>query len=251
MSMKVSVIMVAYNSQLTIKRSIESFLSQDYKNKELIVVDGASSDGTCRILEEFNSPLIKVHSEVDEGIYDAMNKGLRLMTGECFGFLNSDDCYARKDVLSIVTSALNDIDIVSGGLCFVREHGDYPCVRVWHPERYSAGIYGKGFSVPHPSTYCRYSVFDKVGEFSTRYSSAGDYDWFLRSFELEGFSHGVLPEVLVKMRIGGESTGSLASILNNSKEMLEVRRNRLGVGLIDSALLLNLGKKIRQLFQSE
>lgn len=131
--MKISVIMAAYNSQATIGRAIESFLVQTHPGKELIVIDGASKDNTCAIVENFNSPLICLRSERDKGIYDAMNKGLRRVSGDAFGCLNSDDCYARPDALALIADALKEADIVSGRLHFVRKHDGSAPVRRWHP----------------------------------------------------------------------------------------------------------------------
>lgn len=244
--MKISVIMAAYNSQTTIGTAIESFLGQSHPDKELIVVDGASKDDTRTIVEAFESPLIRLHSEPDKGIYDAMNKGLRRVTGDAFGCLNSDDCYARPDALSLIAEALETADLVSGRLHFVREHDGSPPVRIWQPSRHRPGSYARGFSLPHPTTYARRSVLDRVGEFRTDYRSASDYDWLLRALELEGFSHAVIDEVLLNMRIGGESTAGLKAILQNSRELLSIRRDRLGSGMIDAAVFLNLIKKLRQ-----
>lgn len=246
MVMKISVVMAAYNSEATIGRSIESFLSQSHPKKELIVVDGASQDNTCAIVKQFDSPLIRISSAPDLGIYDAMNKGLRQVKGDAFGCLNSDDCYTSSNVLALIAEALDSVDIVSGGLHFVREHDGSPPVRVWLPEPYRAGAFKKGFSLPHPSTYARRVVLDRVGEFSTNYAIASDYDWLLRALELEGFSHAATEEILVNMRIGGASTGGARAIWTNSRELLKIRRERLNSGLIDIALFRNLIIKIRQ-----
>lgn len=245
--MKISVIMAAYNSQVTIGHAVESFLKQDHEEKELIVIDGDSKDQTCEIVEAFRSPLIRLFSEPDKGIYDAMNKGLRRLDGDAFGCLNSDDCYARRDSLSIIARALETYDLVSGGLNFVREHDGSPPVRVWQPKPFRPGAYARGYSLPHPTTYATRRVLDRVGEFNTQYLSAGDYDWIMRAVETEGFSHGVANEFLVNMRLGGDSTSGLKALWNNSRGTLKVRQDRLGSGFIDSAVFLNLARKIRQL----
>lgn len=245
--MKISVVMAAYNSQATIGHAIESFLIQDHPDKELLVIDGASRDKTRDIVGSFASPQIHLFSEPDNGIYDAMNKGLRRVTGDAFGCLNSDDCYASKNTLGIVAKALETSDVVSGRLNFVREHDGGAPVRIWQPQQYSPGAYARGFSLPHPTTYARRSVLERVGEFSTQYRSAGDYDWLLRALELEGFSHSVVDQVLVNMRLGGDSTSGLKAIWNNSRGLLQVRRDRLGSGFVDLAVFLNLAHKLRQL----
>ena len=244
--MKISVVMAAYNSSATIGWSIDSFLAQEHPNKELIVIDGASRDETCAIVRAFDSPLIQLHSEPDRGIYDAMNKGLARVSGDAFGCLNSDDCYARPDALRLIAEGLECADLVSGQLNFVREHDGSTPVRVWRPEQYRRGAYARGFSLPHPTTYARRMVLDRVGAFSTEYRSASDYDWLMRAFAVHGFSHQVIDEVLVNMRIGGQSTAGLTAILKNSRELLAIRRRRLGSGPVDAALFLNLFKKIMQ-----
>lgn len=246
-TLKISVVMAAYNSQATIAKSIESFLIQDHLDKELLVIDGASKDNTRNIVEGFRSPLIKIFSEPDKGIYDAMNKGLRLVSGDAFGCLNSDDCYARSDSLSIIARALETADIVSGRLNFVREHDGMAPVRVWVPKPHKHGAYARGYSLPHPSTYAKRSVLKRVGEFRTDYGSAGDYDWLMRALELEGFSHTVVDQALVNMRLGGDSTAGVKALWRNSKGLLKVRQDRLGSGYIDLAAFLNIAAKIRQL----
>lgn len=244
-NMKISVVMAAYNSQATIGTAIASFLEQDHPDKELIVIDGASSDATCEIVRGFASPFIRLQSGPDNGIYDAMNKGLRMITGDAFGCLNSDDRYHDPKVLCRIADALYNADLVSGRLHFVREHGSPP-VRVWQAQRHTHGVYARGFTLPHPTSYARRRVLDRVGEFCTAYSNAGDYDWLLRALEVEGFSHHVIQDVIVDMRIGGESTSGLKAIIKNSREMLEIRRHRLGSRALDKALFLNLFIKLKQ-----
>lgn len=245
--MKISVVMAAWNSEATIATAIQSFIEQDYPDRELIVVDGASRDRTCAIVESFKSPLIRLSSEPDKGIYDAMNKGLARVTGDAFGCLNSDDRYARKDSLRLIAAALKDADLVSGTLHFVREHDGSPYVRRWIPSQHHKGAYAKGYTLPHPTTYARRQVLERIGDFSTRYSSASDYDWLMRALEIEGFTHAVIDATLVDMRLGGESTNGIRSLINNAKEMLAIRRDRIGSGMIDVALFLNLVNKLRQL----
>lgn len=111
---------------------------------------------------------------------------------------------------------------------------------------YRPGAYARGFSLPHPTSYARRTVLERVGEFSTQYRSASDYDWLMRALEIEGFSHAIIDEVLVNMRIGGESTAGLRAIWQNSRELLAVRQKRLGSGVLDIAMVLNLYRKFMQ-----
>lgn len=245
--MKISVITVCYNAESTIVRAIDSFLEQDYVDRELIVIDGASTDRTCEIVRSYEDKRITFSSEPDHGIYDAMNKGLSRVTGTAFGCLNSDDRYHSKKSLSLIATALENSDIVSGRLHFVKDHDGSASVRIWQPKRFHKGAYKWGFTLPHPTTYAHRAVLDRVGPFVTNLRSASDYDWFIRALELEGFSHDVIEMVLVDMKIGGESTRGIRAIFNNSFEMLAVRRNRLGSGVIDAALFLNLFRKAGQI----
>lgn len=244
--MKISVITVCYNAEATIAHTIESFLEQDYPDREMIVIDGASKDGTCDVVRRYDSPLIRLYSEPDKGIYDAMNKGLARVTGQAFGCLNADDRYHAPQSLRTIAKALQEVDIVSGRLHFVRAHDGQAPARVWQPQAFRKGGYRWGFSLPHPSTYARSTVLARVGGFSTDYRSASDYDWLLRALEIEGFRHAVIPDVIVDMLIGGESTSGLRAVVNNSRELLAVRQARLGSGTIDAALFLNLARKFGQ-----
>ena len=245
--MKISTIMACYNSAATIGTAIESFLAQDHADKELIVIDGASRDRTCEIVRSFDSPQITLVSEPDAGIYDAMNKGLARFTGDAFGFLNSDDRYHNATALSRIANGLLGADLVTGTLEFVRAHDGSAPVRVWNAEMYRPGAFRRGWSVPHPTTYARSDVFKRLGEFDSSLRSAGDYDWLLRAFEIEGFSHAIIPETIVDMKIGGESTAGLRALVQNSREYLRVRRNRLGTGPVDMAILRNALRKLQQL----
>ena len=244
--MLISVITVCYNSQATIAQTVESFLAQDYPDRELVVVDGASRDRTVAIVEGYASPLIRIHSERDKGIYDAMNKGLALYRGEGFGFLNSDDRFHDARALSRIAEGLARADLVSGTLHFVRAHDGSAPVRIWRPQPHRPGAFARGFSLPHPTTYARRRVHERIGAFDASLRSAGDYDWLLRALEIEGFTHRTLDAVIADMQVGGESTAGLRAVLQNSRELVAVRRRRLGSGPVDLALVMNLAAKLRQ-----
>lgn len=246
-AMKISVITVAYNADATIARTIDSFLAQDHADREMIVIDGASTDSTCEIVRQYNSPLIRLISEPDKGIYDGMNKGLALIQGDAFGCLNADDCYHSPSSLSKIADALKTADIVSGRLHFVRAHDGSAPARVWQPTAFQKGAYRWGFTLPHPSTYARHSAIERVGQFSIDYRTAGDYDWLMRALETHGLSHVVIQDVLVDMLIGGQSTGGIKAVINNSHEMLAIRQRRLGAGAVDLALFFNLFRKMGQI----
>ncbi len=248
--MKVSVIMAALNCEATIGQAIASFLEQEHADKELLVLDGLSQDRTVEIARRFESDDVQVFSERDTGLYDGMNKGLRRMTGDAFGCLNADDLFASPRSLGIVAAALDASDVVSGGLRFFRDSAPQCTVRVWKPKPFDKGAFRRGYTLPHPATYARRTVFDAVGEFSTSYRIASDYEWLIRTLELKGFRHSSVDDILVDMRMGGQSTDGLGALIYNSREMLKIRQQHLGSGQIDQALFLNLFFKIQQVFRA-
>lgn len=245
--MRISVVMVCFNSEATIGSAIDSFLMQEHADRELIVIDGASRDRTCDIVRSYESSLIALTSEPDSGLYDAMNKGLRRFTGDAFGFLNSDDCFHDPQALSRISDALLSADLVTGGLNFVRAHDSSAPVRVWKAEGHQKGAFRRGWSVPHPTTYARRSVFEKVGEFDPSYHSASDYDWLMRALEIEGFRHTAITSTLVDMMLGGTSTAGPRAVLQNTFEKLKVRQTRLDAGFVDAAIIYNAITKLKQL----
>lgn len=247
--MKISTIMVCYNSEETIAGAIESFLSQTHPNKELVVIDGKSTDSTLKIVKSFLQPGLEVISGKDSGIYDAMNKGLSRFSGDAFGFLNSDDRYSHPEVLSKIATSLNTADIVSGHIQYCRDHSSDSAspIRVWKSSQFNAGSFKKGWIVPHPATYATRRVYDSVGNFDTSYKIAGDYDWILRALEVNKFEHSVINDTLVYMKLGGASTSGLKALLTNSLEPLRARKKWLNSGIIDAALFYNAARKLGQL----
>ena len=153
--MKISVVTVAYNSSATIGQTIESFLRQRYGDKELVIVDGGSTDEAVSIVRSFQDPLLRVISERDDGIYDAMNKGLGLFTGEAVGFLNSDDTFHTDTSLDLIAAGLEDADIVFGDLYMVTDHRSKRTVRTWKAGRFSRSAFRMGWIPPHAAFYVR------------------------------------------------------------------------------------------------
>lgn len=247
--MKISTIMVCYNSEATIGGAVESFLAQSYSEKELIVIDGQSTDSTLKILQSFLQSEVKVFSGEDTGIYDAMNKGLSQFSGDAFGFLNSDDRYTHPHVLREISEALTTADIVSGNIQYCRSHnsGSVSPTRIWRSTKFTSGAFKKGWIVPHPATYATRRVYETVGCFDTSYRIAGDYDWILRALEVENFQHSIIDAILVDMKLGGASTSGIKALVTNSIETLRARRRWLNSGLVDAAMVYNVVRKIRQL----
>lgn len=220
MSLKISLITVAYNSAKTIKDSLNSVADQIYPHIEHIVVDGASSDGTLELVRNHHNPNIRLVSEPDSGIYDALNKGIRRATGDVVGFMHSDDLFADAAALQRVAAAFADplIDAVYGDLQYVRRDNRDQVVRYWQSGAFSRNRLGWGWMPPHPTFYVRRSVYERLGMFDTSYRIAADYDCMLRFLGAGGIRVAYIPHVLVKMRLGGESNRSLKNILQKSKE---------------------------------
>jgi glycosyltransferase len=241
--MKISVITVCRNSAGTIAGTIQSFLSQTYPNKELLVIDGASADGTLRIAKKLVSADIRIISERDNGMYDAMNKGLRLYTGDAVGFLNADDTFHDTGALARVADGLRNAEAVHSGLVFVENHQTKKTLRTWKGEPFKRGQFRWGWLPPHPTFYIRRSLAQKTGEFDTSYGNAADYDYMLRALELHAESSAYVPGPLVDFLAGGASSG-MKSVLLANVGCLKSRQKHLGAPLIDLAFFLKPGIKM-------
>ena len=221
--MKVSIITVAFNSAATIAHCMQSVLDQSYSNIEYIVVDGHSKDNTLNIVREFE-PLfagkMRWISENDNGIYDAMNKGLHMATGDVVGILNSDDFFTDNDVIEKVAQAFTDdkIDAVYGDVHFVRETNLSRCVRYYSSAGFRPWWLRFGIMPAHPSFYARKEVFQKAGLYKTDYKIGGDFEMMVRLFKRFDIKTKYLPMVFVTMRMGGASTKNVGSRLTLLRE---------------------------------
>ncbi|HYF31975.1 MAG TPA: glycosyltransferase family 2 protein [Chitinophagaceae bacterium] len=242
---KISIITATYNSATTISDTLDCVAKQDYANVEHIIVDGKSSDDTLQIVHNYPH-VAKVVSEKDKGIYDAMNKGLKLATGDIIGILNSDDIYVDGQVLSKVARAFEqDIDACYADLKYVSDKDLDKVVRYWKAGRFNNRSFLMGWMPPHPTFFVKREVYDKVGYFDTSLRSAADYELLLRVFVKHRFNIAYIPEVLVKMRTGGMSNASLKNRLRANKEdRLAWKKN----GLKPYFFTLYL-KPIRKIFQ--
>lgn len=248
--MKISVVTAAYNSQATIAYTIESFLCQDHADRELIVVDGASSDQTVKIVESFRSSQIRLLSEKDRGVYDAMNKGFHLFTGDAVGFLNSDDTFHDAGVLADIAAGLADADIVYGDLNMVTDHRTKRLTRVWHGGTFRRYSFQLGWVPPHPSFYMRRQVAETIGDYDLSYVTTADYDYMLRALALHDFRVRYLPRVFVDFQIGGISTSGLGVTIRANLECLRSRRQHLNAPPIDAAFFLRFARRIFQVRRS-
>lgn len=217
--MKVSIITVAYQSATTLRQTIESVLSQDYVNMEYWVIDGGSSDGSLQILESFGAK-INFISEKDTGIYDAMNKGLRLIHGDIVGMIGADDFYPSNDVISSVIDTFNSshVDIVYGDKQYVNPKDPNKIVRYWTAGPYEHGNWLYGWMPPHLSFYIRKNMADKNGPYRTDFACSADYEYMLRALYMNKMTVQYLPKVLMTMRNGGTSTASLKHRMIANKE---------------------------------
>ena len=224
--MRISIITVAFNAAETIADTLKSVAGQTHPDVEHIVIDGASTDGTLEVVKRHGTHVSRLVSEPDRGIYDAMNKGLALSTGAVVGFLNADDVYADADVLARVASIMGrgNLDALFGDAEFVR--ADRPDVRTrryrsksFRPERIAWG-----WMPAHPALFLRRSVYEQFGAFRTDYRIAGDFEYVARIFHRGTLAYRYIPEVLVRMRTGGVSTGGWRNTILLNREVLRACR---------------------------
>lgn len=226
--MKISIITVVYNNRETIKDAIESVLSQSYSDIEYIIIDGNSNDGTVEIIKEHSEKIAFFISENDKGIYDAMNKGIKVSTGDVIGILNSDDLYQDLTVIEAVMDQFiqdSEIDIVYGDLVYVKSDNTDHIVRKWKSETYYKRYFENGNVPPHPSLFVTSKVYKQAGVFETNYKLAADYELMLRIFKKHNFNSKYIDKVLVKMRLGGATNQSISNIIKQNKEILAAWKN--------------------------
>ncbi len=224
--MKITIITVCFNSARTLGDTLESVATQRHLEIEHIVVDGASTDGTLEIIERNGKHVVRLISEPDHGIYDAMNKALRMATGEVVGFLNADDVYADNGVLARVSTIMtkDGLDALLGDAEFVRpDRPDHP-VRRYRSERFRPERIAWGWMPAHPALFLRRRVYESYGLFRTDYRIAGDFEYCARIFHHNTLVYRSLPETLVRMRTGGISTSGWRNTVLLNKEVLRACR---------------------------
>lgn len=224
---KISVITVCFNSASTIRQTIESVLSQRYSAVEHVVVDGNSTDKTVSIIREYADRLGRVVSEPDKGLYDAMNKGVHLASGEIIGVLNSDDFFESEDTLAQVADYFDkhpEIDVVFGDVLFVDPDLTDKVIRYYRANKFRPWKLRFGWMPPHPATYVRRSVYQRFGDYRTDMKISADYEMFVRWLLKGGVSYGYLDQVLVRMRAGGISTSGVRSSITLNKEIVRACR---------------------------
>lgn len=225
----ISLITVVRNGVKTIRQCLESVKTQD-SNVEYVVIDGGSTDGTLEVITEYSSSISKVISEPDQGIYDAMNRGLSLVSGDVVGFLNSDDFYPHPKVISRIKEVFKDksTDSCYGDLVYVDGDNINRVIRYWRAGPYQRRKFNWGWMLPHPTFFVRRSVYDIYGKFNLSLGTAADYELILRFLFKNKISTVYIPEVLVKMRTGGVSNASVKNrLLANRMDRLAWMVNEL------------------------
>lgn len=223
---KISIVTVCYNSAKTIRDTFESVLKQKYSNYEYIVVDGKSTDETLKIIEEYHFKFagkMKYISEKDKGIYDAMNKGIKMSTGDIVGLLNSDDYYFDENVLSKINENLNpDYDGVFGNIVMLEDKQ----MNIPKRELVSGeGNYKLGWAPLHPTLYIKKTIYDDIGLYNQEYPIAADYDFMIRLLKSKKYKLKYINQFLVAMRPGGASTNGLKGRINGIEEVYTILKN--------------------------
>ncbi len=240
-------ITVAFNAENTISHCIQSVIGQTYKNIEYIIIDAVSTDRTIQIIDQYRKHIDIFLSEPDNGIYDAMNKGIKLAHGHIIGMLNADDFFTDASILSAVADVFmqQNTNIIYGDLDYINAEGNV--IRKWRSGNYFPGMFNWGWMPPHPTFYCKRELFLKLGFYSLEYGTAADYELMVRFMCKNKVNAFYLEKVMVKMSIGGASNKSLS---NRVKGLLfdfkAMRNNSVLIPLI--TLFLKPLRKIIQYF---
>lgn len=247
--MKITLITVSYNSDETIRSTIESIAAQNYQELEYIIVDGGSSDSTLDIVNEFPNLVSRCISEPDKGIYDAMNKGVQISTGDVIGILNSDDFYQSDNVLNEVAELFNAdplLDVALGDIDYVREDDLKKPVRTYGAGYFKPWMFRFGWMPPHPAVFVRKSAYDRVGLYKLGYRIAADFDFLVRLLLVHRAKYHATRKTWVRMRMGGVSTSGIRSLVVITKEMNRSLREN---GFFSLSLMLVLRLPVKYITQ--
>ena len=231
--MKLTIITATFNSAHGINKCMDSILHQDYENIEYIIIDGESKDLTLEIISEKQKthPSIKLISESDQGIYDALNKGLSAASGDIIGFVHSDDFLESNNIIGDIVSMIKseNLDGVYGDLQYVDKNNTQIVIRNWKSSEFNKSLLKRGWMPPHPTLYLKKEVYENHGLFDLSYKISADYDFMLRVFNDSELKFGYLPKVITRMRVGGASNRSLKTIIRKTKEDYRaIKRNNIG-----------------------
>ncbi len=237
--MKISLITVTLNSEKYLRHCVDSVQSQTYKNIEHIIVDGASTDNTITIIKQFGTAISKWVSEPDRGMYDAINKGIEMATGDVIGVLNSDDMLYSDDVIEniVKTFETEEVDSVYGDLQYVDQEVTSRVFRIWKGKKYDRNLFKMGWMPGHPTFYVKKSVVDLYGGYENHYFTAADYEFMARYLFHHKISSCYLPQLIVKMRRGGASNNNIKHRFRaNRRDYLAMKKNRIPMPFLVSIL---------------
>ncbi len=250
--MKISIITATYNCDSTINSCLASVAQQSYKKIEHIVIDGGSTDKTLEILSKHQSQIAQVLSEKDQGIYDALNKGIMRASGDIIAVLHSDDFFENKNVVADVVKIFkknSKIPMIIGSVVYVSQN-ERKVLRLYSSTKFRTWMLRFGFIPAHTATFVRKDLYQRIGLYNTKYVSAGDFEFFVRAFWLHHVPFLAINQVLVRMRIGGLSSSGFSSYLRSSVEILSaLQENKMYSNLIFVLIRLPI-KKINQLIFS-
>ncbi len=237
--MKVSIITVTYNSGKYLEDCIKSVIKQTYHDIEHIIVDGKSTDDTLEIIKKYRPNISKYISETDRGIYDAINKGMAMATGDIIGNLNSDDILVDDDVIESIVKAFeeNNVDTVYGDLEYVSAADTNKIIRIWKGRSFKRSRFHYGWMPAHPTFYIKRSLVEKFGFYENHYFTAADYEFMARYLYKNRVTSFYLPKLIVKMRIGGQSNQTIYKRLRaNRRDYLAMRKNNIPFAFFVSIL---------------
>jgi glycosyltransferase involved in cell wall biosynthesis len=240
---KVSIITAVYNSAATVGRAIESVAAQRHCDLEHLIVEGQSTDASLAAIESARHPRLRLISESDEGIYDALNKGISAATGDVIGFVHSDDFLAHENAITRIAEEFRmpEVEAVFSDLDYVSKHDSEKVIRYWATGPYRPGCLRQGWMPAHPTLYLRRAVYERLGGYDTSFAIAADYDFILRYFSQATGKSVYIPEVLYKMRMGGVSNRNLMRIRQKmGEDYRALQRNK--VGGISTLFIKNFSK---------
>lgn len=239
--MRISIITATFNSEKTITHTLDSVKNQSYNNIEHIIIDGKSTDSTLDIISKYQH-VNKTISEKDNGIYFALNKGIKETSGDIIGFLHADDFFFSNTIIEDIANSFknNKIDILYGDLQYVSKNDTSKIIRNWKSKNFNHKLLKKGWMPPHPTFYAKKNIYKNYGNFDTNFKIAADYDLMLRILK-QNISTYYLPKVIVKMRLGGVSNRNIKQMLRKSFEDYKAIKNN-HVGGIFTVLNKNFSK---------
>lgn len=245
--MKVTIITVTYNSAKFLEQSLQSVISQHYSDIEHIIIDGGSTDGTLDIIKKYQPHIARWISEKDSGMYDAINKGMRMATGDIIGTLNSDDMLASRDVVTAIVNNFTryNAEAVYGDIVYVQQDNTQKVLRTWNGDEYNREKIKYGWMPAHPSFYIRKKIIERCGFYETHFYTAADYEFMIRYLYFHSVNACYLPKLIVRMRSGGMSNGSISRRLRaNRRDYLAMKKNK-----VPFAMFISILKPLRKIHQ--